>query len=128
MKTANLIKEAQALLAQIEGKTASSAKLEEPLRKKVNQDLRRAGFDGNGRFSSVGQAINKMTAIIEKHGLELDEVTSAWNFNKDEGSRTLRLAKQTEDAFSPIPIKNSQVVFQWHTLENRKLEVIVYLS
>ena len=108
---------------------AADRKLDRALRERVNSDLARAGFDGNGRFRSIGQALNKLSGILQKHGIEEDDVYSADLFRGDQGHRTFNIAfSNPDDAFSPQAIGNSMLTIQWFQHRAGALEVLSYLS
>ena len=103
-------------------------RMDNALKTKINHELRSAGFDGNGRFRSIGHAINVATGIIEKNGVELAEVMSAHRFNKPEGHEAVELAFKTDDPFSPVEIDNTRLALSWTELQEGRLEAIAYLS
>lgn len=110
--------------------TTADAKLSSSLRSKVNKDLIKAGLDGNGRFRKVGEAINAASGVLQKHGLEEDDVFNADRFRGDSGRATFNMAfTNIEDPFSPEQISNSMLVVQWHFFaETTKYEVLMYMS
>lgn len=105
-------------------------KLDRKTQQKVNQDLIRAGLDGNGRFRRIGEAIGAITKVLGRHGLEEDDVFNADLFRDDSGRRTFAIAySNPDDPFSPESVGNSLLVIQWHRFEETdQLEVISYLS
>lgn len=106
-----------------------SDKLDKKIKSKANADLEAQGLDGNKSFRSIGQGINAITGVLEKHGIELDDVPSADLFRGDDGRRTLHLAwTNKDDAFSPKSISNSMLAFQWHKHQSGNYELIAYLS
>lgn len=110
-------------------KTARGDRLDPKLRSRVNQDLTRAGFGGRVRFRSMGSAMNAATGVLDKHGLELDDVATASRFLAKSGSTTFSMAFTNEaDPFSPESINNSMLAIQWTELEPGRFEVIAYLS
>lgn len=108
------------------------------IRSEFGRRAKHVGLDGNGRFPSIGRALNAIHGILQeeydvgggvKMSMELDDVPSADLFRGDEGSRTLHLAFKTEDPFSPLPIPNSMLVISWHYIRERdNYEVLAYLS
>lgn len=113
-----------------EGSTRITAgrKLDRGLQQKVNKDLTKAGLDGNGRFKRIGEALNAIAKVLEKHGLQQDDVFSADLFRGSKGNRTFAIAFSTDDPFSPETIENSLLVVQWYELQPGMLEVLSYLS
>jgi len=90
-------------------------------RKKINEEFKKAGLDGNGRFKKIDQGISKINEILADNGLELDEVTSSDKFREDKGRIELHIArKKHKDPYSPVEIKNSLIAFSWHLLHEKK--------
>ena len=48
----------------------TEARIDTGKRQQVNSMLRGGGFDGNGRFGRIGEALNKLTGILSQFGLE----------------------------------------------------------
>jgi len=94
---------------------------------KANAALRKAGFDGKGRWKSAGAAATVAFEVLNKWGIEPDEVFTAHRYGKDKGHESIPLARSTSDPFSPIPISNSALAFQWTKLDTG-FEVIAYLG
>lgn len=108
---------------------AMGARLDSGTRREANELLRRAGFDGNSRFRSIGQALNKAFSALAQVGIEQDETLSAHLFRDPSGSRALDIAfTNKEDPFSPEPITNSVLHFAWTELRDEVYEVVAYLS
>jgi hypothetical protein len=115
--------------------TKDADKISKDEKKQITKDLLKSGFDGNGRFSTVGQAISKLHDILEKSGFEFGEVIDGFTTNQPKGRLEIDISRKTKDPFSPIDIKNSIVSFSWHLMGNesedkykRKYEVLAYLS
>lgn len=108
----------------------AGSKLATSLKSKINRDLIKAGLDGNGRFRKVGEAINVASGVLQKHGLEEDDVFSADRLSGPDGHATFNMAfSNSEDPFSPDPISNSMLVVQWHFFaETSRYEVLMYMS
>lgn len=108
---------------------ASQKRLTTALRQQVNKSLSRAGFDGNGRHLTVGEALASLGTILNANGIELDSTLNSHLFQGSEGKQSLDVAfSNPEDPFSPVSINNSRLFFTWHTRENGTMEVIAYLS
>lgn len=104
-------------------------KLEKKTREAINRDLRKAGFDGNGRFRSISNALSHASNVLSKHGFEWGQVTSADLFrHRPSGTQMILIAKQTEDPFSPIEVANSALSFQWTELRKDHFEVVAYMG
>ena len=107
-------------------------------RKKINEEFRKEGLDGNGRFKKIDHGISEVNAVLADNGFELDEITSADRFKSDKGREEFKIArKKHKDPHSPTPIKNSIVVFTWHlmseknvtdTVKDKLFEVLAYIS
>jgi hypothetical protein len=103
--------------------------LDSARRSKVNHELVRAGFDGNGRFRSMGAAMNGMHAVLDKAGLELADIPSAHYFMRDQATVNFRLAfSNPQDPFSPTEIENTTLHISYTKLSEDKYEVVSYLS
>ena len=107
-------------------------------RKKINDMMRKAGLDGNDYVNKVDKGIQRINEVLAKNGFELDEVTSSDRFKEDSGREQFKFArKNPKDPYSPIPIKNSIIVFTWHLMNERKItdsvseksfEILSYVS
>lgn len=109
-------------------KKPKTAKLEKVDRLDINKTLNKAGFDGNGRFKSVGESHNILAGVLEESGIEFDEVLSAWSYKEPKGRKTIKVAFQTDDPFWPVSITNSHLAFSWFEVSPNKYEILVYLS
>ena len=117
---------------------AAAAKVTPKIRTEFGRRAKKVGLDGNGRFPSIGRAINAIHRVLQEDydlgggvqaSMELDDVPNADLFRGDDGSRTLRIAFRTEDPFSPVPIHNSMLSISWHYIKERdNYEVLAYLS
>lgn len=106
---------------------SDGSKLPGPVRKKVNLALTQAGFDGNGRFHSTGQAVAKAAEVLAKFDIEWGEVLDSFRLRQPSGRMTIDLASRTEDPFSPVDIQNTALAFQWTSVSSG-IEVIAYLG
>jgi len=97
-------------------------------RKAINDALRKAGADGNGRFRSIGQALNAVHEVLNDAGFEWGQVTSADLFREPSGRRPLDIAKRTDDPFAPLEVANSSLSFGWTELRPDVYEVVAYLG
>jgi hypothetical protein len=107
-------------------------------KKKMNEEFRKQGLDGNGRFKKIDQGINKINEILSDNGFELDEVTGSDRFQGDKGRQEFHIArKNKKDPHSPVEIKNSLIVFTWHllheknvtdTVKDKTFEILAYVS
>ena len=97
-------------------------------KKSINDLLRKAGMDGNGRFRSVSEAISKASEVLNANGFEWGQVTSADLFRPPKGHQTILIAKRTDDPFSPIEVANTALSFQYTELRPHTYEVVAYLG
>lgn len=128
---AALLKAARPDLANVVAHVVTAErKLDRKTQQKVNQDLIKAGLDGNGRFRRVGEALNTIAKVLDRNGLQQDDVFSADLFRGDKGNRTFAIAySNPDDPFSPETVGNSMLVVQWHLFEETgQYEVLAYLS
>jgi hypothetical protein len=104
-------------------------KLERRYRECINEDLRAAGLDGNWRFRSPGYALNEIAGVLANYGIEWDEVLSAWRFRGDSGHTLIHLAcSNPDDPFSPTPVENTALSFQWYKHGPDRYEALAYLG
>ena len=108
-------------------------KLDAKTRQQANRDLIKAGLDGNGRFKRIGEALNAIARVLERHGIEQDDVFSADRFRAPKGHQTFAIAfSNRDDPFSPETVDNSMLVIQWYRYDGRLgedlFEVLAYLS
>jgi len=113
-------------------------------RQDITQALTQAGLDGNGRFPTVGRAINKLSEVLDDLGYSLDPVyderipkahyaTPESGGFKGQNLLSFRRKNMSEDPFNEEPqIENSEISFNWENLggtgENAKFEVVAYAS
>ena len=108
---------------------AAPKKIDRSLRTKIVRALNKAGLDGNGRFEKPGLGLTAAMVVLGKFGIEQDELPSSHHLSGDKGMITVRLAWSNEqDAFSPQPIPNTQLVFSFYKLDKYKYECLAYLS
>ena len=106
-----------------------SSKLDKQDRAMINESLIRRGFDGNGRFRSIGAALSAAADVLSDYGLEPDEVFSAWRFDRPSGNEQIHVAHSNpDDPFSPVPVENSVLAFSWYQHGEGKWEALAYMS
>lgn len=111
------------------GTSRRAAKLTPKGRSDLNRALDRAGFDGMKTFRTVGSGLNKLTEVLAEFGLEPDQIFSAHIFKKPSGTQQIWFAQTNpEDPFSPDPVRNSAIFFQWYTHQSGNLEITAYAS
>jgi len=114
-----------------EAKKSIGAKLDKKLGSKINDDLRKAGFDGNGRFKSHGDAVNKIHGVLDKHDIQIADVVSADIFReKEKGTHLFNLEFKTDDPHSPQSVSNVGLNVSWHDLtgKDNQYEVVAYIT
>jgi hypothetical protein len=111
----------------LEATAAPSGKVDRSEKRAIGAALEKAGFGGKVRFKSVGEALNVADGVLAKYGLEWGQVNSAHLFQGDTGHQSIRLARKTEDPFSPIDLSDTSLGFQWSNLGNA-YEVIAYMG
>lgn len=117
-------------LANVVAHTVTAGrKLDSGTRQKANAALGKAGLDGNGRFRRIGEALNTIAKVLERFGLQQDDVFDANLFRGPKGNRTFAIAfANPDDPFSPETVDNSMLVVQWFEHRPGVLEVLSYLS
>jgi hypothetical protein len=107
-------------------------KITPSLRNKITKDLQLVGFDGNIKFEKPDFAVQKAVAVLNKYGIEVDDVFNAQIFMNPKNSKIFRLAWTNDlDTSSPIPITNIGLNLSWENLDRVKgptWEFIAYLT
>lgn len=108
---------------------APQGRIDSSTRSAINRDLEKAGFDGNGRFRRMGEALSAAFQVLEKHEIQPAEILNAHTFNQSKGHRLIELAfSNAADSFSPTSVSNAGLAFSWHDLGGERYEVIAYIS
>jgi hypothetical protein len=98
-------------------------------RSRGNEKLRDVGFDGNGRFASMSNAMNALWGVMHQLDIEPDEAIAAARFLAPSGSTSVYLARSNkDDPFSPRAIDNSMLAISWTKMDNGYYEVVAYFS
>lgn len=96
--------------------------------KLINEALRKAGFDGRGRFRTVGHAHGEAGSILQQFNLQFTDMLSAWDVKGDSGVLSLGISKgDPTDPFWAMPVSNAMMHFSYTKLDQDKFEVIAYL-
>ena len=96
--------------------------------KLINEALRKAGFDGRGRFRTVGHAHGEAGSILQQFNLQFTDMLSAWDVKGDSGVLSLGISKgDPTDPFWAMPVSNAMMHFSYTKLAEDKFEVIAYL-
>jgi len=103
--------------------------LSESERQLVNSLFRNAGLDGNGRFQSIGQALNRISEILASRRIEPADVFAADIFKFTSPPHNFGIAyANIEDPFSPLPISNSMLSVSWYERESGTWEILAQLT
>jgi len=95
---------------------------------RINTKLRKAGLDGNIRFSTKGSAISNIHKILEVEGLTLDyDAASAVALAKDRGNIAYDIIKNGQT------VDNRVLAVTWellnpHDSDPKRYEFIAYVS
>ena len=100
----------------------------------INAALRDAGFDGRGRWRTVGNAHADAGRVLEKFGYQFSDVLTGWDVRGTQGRLSLGISESDpEDPFYAMPVDNAAVFFLFTDLhsgmrgERSSYEVIAYL-
>lgn len=108
---------------------ASTVKMTNPEKSEINADLRAAGFDGNGRFRTVGHAHSAAGKVLEKNGYEFADMLDSYRVKDDAKALSLDIRKSDpEDSFSPVDVANTALHFSYTKLDDDRVEVVAYLG
>lgn len=113
---------------RLQRRKKAGTSLQRPIREQINEALISNGFDGNGRFRSMGEAINRIHGILSDSSIEIADITSAWDLQPQQGHKTYNLQFITDDPFRPEEVSNSMLVFSWYFHGEESYEVVAYLS
>lgn len=95
----------------------------------INADLRRAGFDGNGRFRSITHAHSAAGDVLNKYGYEFTDVLNAHSTKDESRALSLYVSRSNPvDPFSPEPVDNTALSFSYTKLTPDRVEVVAYLG
>lgn len=96
-------------------------------RTQINMELIRRGFDGNGRFRTMGYAYDIIEEILAEYGIRAKHVTArdvhrSFGYKMPEGVVRFEMVRGEED------IKNSLLFISWTEMESYDVEVVAYMS
>lgn len=98
-------------------------------RTNITRALSDAGFDGRKLFRSPTQGLSVLQGVLAEFGLEPDQIFSSHIFKRPEGTQQIHLAHSNpEDPFSPDPVRNAMVFYQWYTMPSGNVEIVAYVS
>jgi hypothetical protein len=110
---------------------AAQARIDNDLKRKINARMRRLGLDGNGRFRKPDRGFAAAVDAMQKNGVTLDSVVSAFEFSA-RPSGTVRADIAFIDESQPyapgITISNSILYLQYTEVSDDRFEVVAYLS
>lgn len=125
----HLAREVAEVSLAVKAAMPQAGKLPSALRSKINQELIRAGLDGNGRFEKPGLALASAGDVLLRNGIEFADVISGHRLMSPEGHTSIGVAfANQEDAFSPLEITNSMLSFSWYAHDKYRYEAVAYLS
>ena len=108
------------------------SRLSSSVKSRANAMLVKVGFGGKGRFSSIGDALGKISAVLRKQGIDVTGPNVAMDFSKSEGRKSLDVEfVNKDDPSSPIPISNSALSFGWYAMTKdggKVFEIVAYLG
>ncbi len=107
----------------------------------INAALRNVGFDGSGRWFTVGRAHSEAGSVLEKFGYQFSDALSAWDVQgpkRDQGVLSLGISKSDpNDPFYAMPVENAGMHFSYTNMnverisggrpERDSFEVIAYV-
>ena len=97
--------------------------------KAINAALRRSGFDGNGRFRTVGHAHSAAGRVLGDFGYEFTDMLDAYKVKDDAKALSLDISRSNpEDSFSPVEVANTAMHFSYTKLDDDRVEVVAYLG
>ena len=105
----------------------SSNTLPPDIRRKANSEFANSKLGGHPYFDTFGQGLNLALNILAKYGIEPAEMVSPPLGNKGRVRVPLAFTNK-EDAFSPRPIDNSDLILTWDKVRHNGVEIIAYLS
>ena len=110
---------------------AAQARLDNKLKRKINDRMVRLGLDGNGRFRKPDRGFAAAVDAMQENGVTLDGVVSAREFSA-RPSGTVRADIAFIDGSQPyapgITISNSILYLQYTEVSDDRFEVVAYLS
>jgi len=100
--------------------------LDRSARATINENLRRLGFDGNGRWDSIGKAIMALNEALEPFSMHIPMIT-ADTFRQRPGGQ---VGLPVIDSRDGIDFTNTVMAFGYHDhgSEYRAFEIVAYLS
>lgn len=105
-------------------------RLETKTKRAINKELRGNGFDGNGRFNSLGEALGLLSDVIARY--ELAEFGMMGEVTKEGKKNFYLFHDKDRDGENATEIDNALLVVTWYTfdipMETDLMEVIAYIS
>ena len=117
---------------QERGALHTGSRVDRKITKQINQDLREAGMDGNGRFETAGMAYTVAIDILDSYELlpsvdissELGDSDILMEEFQNKGTKHIELVTPDGE-----PVENTQLVFQYYQfLETGQYEILAMLS
>lgn len=128
------------LLGMLYEATVNPTMVSDSERHAITDRFTQRGLDGNGRFETVGKALNAVTSALDELGFDLDmvsndiEVSQAHHHQGMKGQRLIAFRRKSPsgDPFEEGPeIENSRISFNFENLGRNggnDIEVVAYAS
>ena len=114
-------------LAQQARVAGAGARLDNPLRKRINAEISR--FIKNRYFEKAQQGLSGVLETLSNFDIELNDVVNSFVFTQPDGRLTHDLAfSNAEQPMAPVPIRNSMLIFSFHQMESGRFEITAYIS
>jgi hypothetical protein len=103
-------------------------------RARINEELRQAGFDGNGRFEKPGSALTAVAELLSAYNISLSDFDHYKLAAETSGDFHIELLYDPTGGVAEDPqrieaVENSSLRFSWHCFdETGQCEVIAYLG
>lgn len=99
------------------------------IRHRINEDMARAGLDGNGNFRGPGHGVATAFDVLHPYGISVQTMVSGHDVATKNGRITIPVGYPVADMFMPpIEIVNSVLVMTWHQRESGNYEIVAYMS
>ena len=126
----------QVHLASIRRTAAAGVRLDQKVKRKINDRFRQEGLGERANFEKAEHGYSKTWEILAEFGIVVEQVIDHFLFvdrgtadgRADDGHTNLHLAQKTDDPFTNIPITNSLLVFTFHRKDNGQFGCLCYVS
>lgn len=108
---------------------AAPVRMTRPEITEINAALRRVGFDGNGRFRTVGHAHTAAGKVLDNFGYEFTDMLDSYLTMRGAGTMSLAISRSNpENSFAPVEVDNTALHFSYTKLGESNVEVVAYLG